>query len=340
MKKVRWSFVFNTAVILISAALILYFVFSKNGLRDLIKGSQNVAWGFIGIALACHIGNAFCDSVLTWQLTRQKYKKFGFFNAAKVAVAGHFFSAVTPGASGGQPMQIFFLKKMGVDIGFSTSMLIQKFLVYQIVSTIYTAVLFIFKSKFILSQIKGTFILLFVLAGFLSQLTVMAFLLFACFQPTLIKRIVRVTASIFKRLKIGKNIDQRIRNTDAKINAFNRSNKRFLKSPSMLVKAFIEVTIQITLIYSIPYFIYKGLVPIGNGSLVTMLCAVAFVNIVSSMIPIPGASGVSELAFSIFFGVFFTAATMKSAILIWRVITYYITIIVGAPFSIIGKKKE
>lgn len=337
MKKIRWSLVFNSVVIAVSAILILYFIFSEDGLRDLIKSSQSIAWTWIGAALVCHLGNSFLDSILTWQFTRQKYKKFKLFHAVKTAVIGHFFSAVTPGASGGQPMQVFYLRKMGIDIGFSTSMLTQKFFVYQFVSTVYSLLLFIMKSKFILSQIKGTFMILFVAVGFLSQLLTMTAVLLACFKPKLIKQLVRLLSIVCRRLRIVKDIDLKVICVDAKINAFNRSNRRFFKRPVLLIIAFFEVALQVTLIYAVPYFIYKGLVPSGSGSLVTMLCAVAFVNVVSSMIPIPGASGVSELAFSIFFGVFFTPATMKSAILIWRVITYYLTILVGAPFTIIGK---
>lgn len=340
MKKINWSLVFNATVIGICVSLILYFIFSDNGLRDLLKSPSDIIVGWLGVALICHLGNAAVDSLLTWQLTRMKYKDFSFKNAVKIAVTGHFFSAVTPGGSGGQPMQIYSMNTMGVDVGFSTAMLIQKFLVFQITATLYAIVFFILKSRFILSNIHGTFMIVFIIVGFLSQLAVMLCLLLACFKPSIIKRFVKFCVGIAQKIRKGKNFDSFIKSTEEKVDVFYNSNREFLKQPKLIVISFIEVCIQITLIYSIPYFIYKALVPNGTDSITSMICAVAFITVISSMIPMPGASGVSELAFSVFFGVFFTQATLKSATLIWRVITYYLTIIVGAPFSIINKKKN
>lgn len=340
MKKIRWSFVFNATVIVICISLVLYFIFSDNGLRDLIKGSGKITVGWLGVALACHIGNATVDSLLTWQLTRVKYRKFSFKNAVKIAVTGHFFSAVTPGGSGGQPMQIYSMSTIGVDVGFSTAMLIQKFLVFQITATLYAVTFFVLKTKFILANIHGSFMIVFVIIGFLSQIAVMAFLLLACFMPDRIKQFAAFFVRILQKIRKGKDFGDFLRNTEDKIDVFYKSNKQFLKKPILIVISFIEVCVQITLIYSVPYFIYKALVPNGTDSVTMMICAVAFITVISSMIPLPGASGVSELAFSVFFSVFFTPVTLKSATLIWRVITYYLTILVGAPFSIINKKKH
>lgn len=338
MKKVRWSFVFNTAVIVICVSLILYFIFSDNGLRDLIKSPDNIAVGWLFAALACHIGNAAIDSLVTWQLTRIKYKRFGLKNAVKIAVTGHFFSAVTPGGSGGQPMQIYSMRTMGVDVGFSTAMLIQKFLVYQITATLYAIVFFALKSRFILVHIHGTIMILFVAVGFLSQVAVMVFLLLACFMPKLIKKIAASFVYVLKKIRRHKNFDGLLKSMEEKIDVFYNSNKEFIKRPRVIALSFAEICVQITLIYSVPYFIYKALVPNGTDSITMMICAMAFITVISSMIPLPGASGVSELAFSVFFSVFFTQTTLKSATLIWRTITYYFTIMLGAPFSIINNK--
>ncbi len=339
MKKIKWSYVFNASVIVICVSMILFFIFSKNGLSDLLHSAKDIAWGWLLVALICHICNAGIDCLVTWQFTRLKYKNFSMRNAIKTAIIGHFFSAVTPGGSGGQPMQVYAMRTMDVDIGFSTAMLIQKFLVYQVAATMYALVFFLTKSKFILSNINGKFMVLFVIVGFLSQLAVMFFLILACLKPGWIKKLIRLTAKLAGKILRNKNLDEKIKKADEKVDTFYNSNKQFLKAPKLLIIGFLEVVIQITFIYSIPYFIYRALVPTGTDSITLMICSVAFITVISSMIPLPGASGVSELAFSIFFGVFFTEATLKSATLIWRAITYYFTILVGAPFSILGKKK-
>ena len=74
-----------------------------------------------------------------------------------------------------------------------------------------------------------------------------------------------------------------------------------------------------------------------------MITAQAFVTMVSSFMPLPGGSGAAEGSFYVFFKLFFTENIIKSAILIWRIITYFMNVIVFAPFanvSKISKNKE
>ena len=335
-KKSPVSLIFNIVVIGVCIGLVLYFIFSKNGLRDLISGDGNYAWGWLAAALLCHIGNVLIDCTITWQCVKEKYRNFKFIQGMKTAVTGHFFSAITPGASGGQPMEVYRLSCMGVDPGFASSVLLQKFLIFQTTATIYAASLFAANNKYILSQIKDGFTIWFVIVGFIMQLSLMAVVVLAGLKPKWLKKTVRLFLPLLTKIKGEKSAQKIIAGIDSKINVFRSSNKEFLKKPKKIALYAFEVAVQITLIYSVPFFVYKSLVPDGSGKWFTMLCAVAFVTVVSSMLPIPGASGVSEIAFSIFFGAFFTEATLKSATLIWRTITFYFTIIVEGPLSVAG----
>ena len=75
-------------------------------------------------------------------------------------------------------------------------------------------------------------------------------------------------------------------------------------------------------------------------SIFDMLCAEAYVQMISSLVPLPGGSGAAEYCFSVFFGTYFTAETIKTAILLWRTITYYGTIAISAPFARMRKKQK
>ena len=97
--------------------------------------------------------------------------------------------------------------------------------------------------------------------------------------------------------------------------------------------------LQITLNSSIPYMIYRSFgLPPEAVSLWTMLAAQQFVAMVSAFIPLPGASGGAEGSFLLFFGKFF-GDTIAPAILLWRTITYYLNIALGAVVSSLGGKK-
>ena len=89
------------------------------------------------------------------------------------------------------------------------------------------------------------------------------------------------------------------------------------------------------------FFIYRSF-GLSAVSLVTIIAAQGFVLMVSSFVPIPGAGVGAEASFALFFGSFFPEEGQISlAVIIWRFISFYLTIIVGVFFAMnIGKVKR
>ena len=56
----------------------------------------------------------------------------------------------------------------------------------------------------------------------------------------------------------------------------------------------------------------------------------AYVMIIGSFVPIPGGSGGLEYGFVAFYGTFITGPKLMAIMLLWRFVTYYFGMIVGA----------
>ena len=56
----------------------------------------------------------------------------------------------------------------------------------------------------------------------------------------------------------------------------------------------------------------------------------AYIMIIGSFVPIPGATGGLEYGFIQFYGNFVSGSILAAMMLVWRFITYYFGIIVGA----------
>jgi uncharacterized membrane protein YbhN (UPF0104 family) len=87
-----------------------------------------------------------------------------------------------------------------------------------------------------------------------------------------------------------------------------------------------------TVVFIIPYFVYKSFHFVGANPL-HIISAQAFTIMSTSFFPIPGATGANEIASMTFLGGFFTELTIKPAVLLLRIISYYLTIIISAPFA-------
>lgn len=337
-KKIQGKTIFNATVIILSLLILAYFSLSENGLSDLIENFKTMDTGFLIMAIFCNLINLLIDAFLIYILTKSSYKSYKFRSAFRCSMTGQFFSAVTPFSTGGQPMQIYLMSKQGVEPGVSTSMLVQKFLVYQSTLTTYSALSILLLFNF-LGQSMNSIMMSFAIFGFLSQGFVIFLLLLFSFNKKLTHITLSGGAKLLSKFKLIKNPKQKIDELEKQLITFHESNKELFKNRKLLLISYVLTTVQLTAIFIIPYCIYRAFNLYGAKP-IDMICSQAFVTMTSCFIPLPGAAGASEVSFVGFFSMYFSPETIKSAVLLWRIITYYSVILFTAPFSRISKREE
>ncbi len=341
-KSISWKTVFNAVVFCFCIGMMSYFCFSPDGLVALLNSTKQINILWLVLAIAAHLLNIFLDAVLVHLFLKSSSPEIRLKHSIKASMTGQFFCAVTPGASGGQPMQIITLNNYGIDPGKATSALVQKFLVWQFTLTGYSIAVIILRFGFFAQRMSPVLWVASII-GFAAQIVVIFVLLLISFSPKLTSRLLRWICKLGNKIKVVKNPDKTFEAVEKQLGYFHESNKEFFKRKGFLAINYLLTIVQMTAIYSVPYFVYRALSPDNaqiSASVVDIVCAQAFVNMVSSLVPLPGASGAAELSFAGFFGGIFDKETMNSAIFIWRTITYYGTIIVSAPFSGLKKAKK
>ena len=92
-------------------------------------------------------------------------------------------------------------------------------------------------------------------------------------------------------------------------------------------------------IYMIPVFILYAMGEFKVISIGISIITSAYVMLIGSFVPIPGGSGGLEYGFVTFYGNFITGSKLSAMMLVWRFITYYFAMIVGAIALNIKKVK-
>ncbi len=336
--KIKPKLVFNCLVIGLCIGIVLYFIFSKDGLNDLLHSDINVIWYWIVIAVISELLFMFFETLVIYIFIKDDCPEFSFTDAIKVSLMGLFWCAVTPSSTGGQPMQVYLMHSMGISIGYATSRLIQKFMVYQVVLTLINIVSVIINLGFILNLSNAALVIVLLAFGFITQIGVTAVMLLFSFSPKLSRRLIMFIAKILNKIRIIKNVDEKVAAIDEQLSNFHTSNKDIYKKPKLLIPATIFTFIEFVFMFLVSYFIYRSLGFDAAGP-VQIISSQAYVNLMSGMVPIPGASGAAELGFAAFFGTFFLHGTLKSAALVWRFINYYGVVFFTAPFAYISKGK-
>ena len=330
--KITFPIILNIIVIIISVTTVTYFFIDKNGLVNLLSEGQHFIIGWFLIAILAHIFNLFIDALTFKVFLKVRYDNISMWSCIKFSMIGQFFSAITPSATGGQPMQIYYMSKLDIEPGFSTSITIQKLIIYQLVTTTFSIMAIILRADYFLSSLNNLAMWIFTIVGFSTQIIFTLIVIFIAFNKKVATFFVNVTTFFIKKIKLIKNKDKIISGIHRQVDTFYSSNKTLMKSPKAVVKVYLLVFVQVAAILSIPYFIYRSL-NFNDARLIDMVCSQSYVNLSVSMIPLPGASGAAEIGFGSFFSQYFGTATIKPAILLWRMITYYGTIFISAPFS-------
>ena len=102
---------------------------------------------------------------------------------------------------------------------------------------------------------------------------------------------------------------------------------------------FFVAVVQSLVYYSITYTVYRSF---GNSgvSFWQIIPTQAFLLLIMTFIPTPGAGLGAEGGFYLLFNSIFKYGTINMSILFWRIYTFYLPIIVGALFLIPTKIKQ
>ena len=97
--------------------------------------------------------------------------------------------------------------------------------------------------------------------------------------------------------------------------------------------------IQLTIFFSIPLVIGYGF-HMTHLSIFYMIGAAAFVSMVTAFIPIPGAAIGAEGSFYLIYQIFFPSQIIITALLLWRIYTYYLPLVVGGVVVMFESRKQ
>ena len=147
MKNQKWNWLI---IILFAGALIgsLFLADKPQNIWNALRSAKPV---FIGGAILCMVGYWLFESLALYLVANRMHQKLSFSESIKTSMVGQLFNCITPFASGGQPIQAYRLKQFGIPVGKASCILLAKFIVYQVVLTIYSLILILLRFSFFVS---------------------------------------------------------------------------------------------------------------------------------------------------------------------------------------------
>ncbi len=284
---------------------------------------QNIGWGICGVLMfACSI---LCDTIKRYTLLKSTLNKRMPFTALKATVICRYYDNITPLGSGGQPFEIYYMRKKGVPVGIASGVPIVGYALERIAYVLVALISILFYGF----GNTSLFITILCIVGLIAN----AFIPFAIFFFTVMPRVAtavsKFVAKIAKKLRLTKDAQEFEHKITGSMTEYANCLKYFTqKSRLSMLKGLIFSCLHFLALYSIPFFAVRMS---GNytatWSETFALCVICYTSV--TLLPTPGNSGGAELSFRSIFASYLSGGLLFWGMLSWRIMSYYFYVITG-----------
>lgn len=327
----------NTILLLLLTLIILYLIL-RDDMSKIMQAIVNMNYLCLIVAILLCFLSLIIKAYVLYNSVNNK-EKLTLGQAIKHNIITQFFNGITPLSTGGQPMEIYMLIEKGINPSVATSIIVQNFIFYQtalvifgVLAVLYNWAFQIFPSTPVLRN--------FVLLGFTINIIVVLVLYMIILSKKKVKKLLLKIIHLLAKLNIIKDEEQKKEIWLERLEEFHNSSKELRKRKTLAIKGIILNFVSLACLYIIPLPLIYGLNASSSLNIMDTLVASAYVLIIGAFIPAPGASGGIEYGFVKFFGNFIPKITLNATLLIWRFITYYLGMILGALLLNFKKKED
>ncbi|MDE7389639.1 MAG: flippase-like domain-containing protein [Lachnospiraceae bacterium] len=336
-KKVFLNVVFLTAIFTVT----VYSIFKGEDLREIIDSLHEANGAIWLIGAACVLIFILSESVIIHYLFRSLGTKSRLSHCCLYSFVGFFFSCVTPSASGGQPMQVYFMKKDNLSATVSTQILMVVTVAYKLVLVLWGLVILIFRPAIIMKHLNG--VMGWCYLGIVLNIAFIVLIAFALFKSSLAEKMALAVIKALGKIKLVKNTDRLEKRLCSSMKTY-RSVAEFYKTHRLvIVNVFLLTLVQRTVMFFVTYLVYLSF-GLHGDSAVTVVGLQGMISLAADMLPLPGGMGISESLFMKIFEPIFGEITLP-AMVVNRGLSYYTQLLVSAvmtvfAYFIIGRKSK
>ena len=331
-KKIKKTII-NLIIFILLIMLTFILIFKDQDIVQVLEIATSVKGQYIVIAILTMCIYIIGESVNIGRIIRELGEKSKFIHNIKYTLIGFFFSSITPAASGGQPMEIYYMHKDNISVAHSTLALLMHLWSFQIV----TITMGIVSAFLHFDVLKSGLIYLFIL-GIVLNSTALNLLILRIFTKKLSAGLIKLVVKLLRFLKV-KNVEQKQEKIEKELASYQESAIYIKEHKTLMIKTILTTTIQMLAYYSVPYWIYRAF-GFNTYNIWQVLTLQAVLYATVSGIPSPGAVGVSEGGFLGIFKNAFPETIISSAMLLSRGINFYLLIIISSIVVIVSTLKS
>ena len=245
-------------IVLFASVMLLtfYAVFQKKDLFGIWNAIIRMELGNFIIAISLGLFFVSAEGITIWYLLVSLGNKCSIWRCIKYSFIGFFYSGITPSATGGQPVQLYYMKRDGYKTSDSSVILMTVALAYKLVLVLIGVCLFFLWYRHLKYFMKDYIILYFV-GLFLNFIVVLAIFVAMRF-PNILIRIAYAFEKGMIRMRIWNVDSERKERIQYFVQSYDHTVKFMVEYKRKLLVLFIMTMLQRCSLFLLTYIVYRG----------------------------------------------------------------------------------
>ena len=326
----------SLAFLILLIVVTFWFLLKDIGFTGLIKAVQKADPVYlligVGLVFVYFAGEGEAIRMITKSLGHSVTHRRGFVYAC----IDFYFSAITPSATGGQPVCIYYMNKDKIPVSVSSITLLLHTVVYKTILILLGFWVMFAKSTWFLGgnlSVK----LLFILGIIINVITVVVCLL-AMFSRRAIRKMAVWGIRVAGKIKLIKKPDEVTQKLLRSLETYANSAEYIRTHLFLVVRVFVVTLVQRIAMFAISYCVYKAL-GLARYDLFDMIALQTLIAMAIDSLPLPGGMGASEGVFTMLYRSVYGVKTLVPATVLTRGISYYFALVLSSICVIFNQSR-
>lgn len=311
----------------------MYGVFYGENLHELAKNVATADWKWLLVCIILVVLFVYCESFVI----RLLFGKLDVFIRKREAFlfsgVGFFFSCVTPSASGGQPVQLIYMKRSGLSTSESTNVLVWVTVLYKLVLVVIGVFLFLFRMDYVNTFMDDCSWIFYL--GLSLNIAFVGLLILLWCRNDWLEQVGIHGICLLEKLRIVRKKEHMIEKWKHFAEGYAAAFSVMKGQTGIIVVAFLVTFLQRIMLFAITGFVYIAFGLVGESFWHIVLLQ-AMIAIAVDMLPLPGGSGISEHLFENMFLPIFGSTLILPGMVLSRGIAYYVQLLLCGIITMIA----
>lgn len=321
----------NLVFLLSVFSLTIWAVFKGEDLGLIFSYVQTADPAFLLAGVVCVVTFIFGESVIICYLLRVLGYRVRVARCYLYSFIGFFFSCITPSATGGQPAQIYYMKKDRIPIPESTLVLMIVTITYKLVLVVLGLLVLLFGPARVMHYLEP--VMFWMYLGLALNVFCVTFMMILVFHPKLAKWLMVKGLKLLEWMHLMRKKGKRLRRLESSMDDYHAAGEFYWKHKSVVIRAFLITVAQRLLLFFVTYLTYRAF-GLSEENVVTIVCLQGMISLAVDMLPLPGGMGISEKLFLSIFAPIFGASLLLPAMIVSRGISYYSQLTISAVMTV------